>query len=195
MLAFLQNPYTLILTGLLLAACGTKPGDGELKDEDLSAQHLQVMDYVDELDAMRSGLAQTIGDAQPDRATFQAVCKPVGERARQLSEETGWTVRQLAVKYRNPDNKADELAAQLIERFEEAPELQNVWERGYRDEEPGWRYFQKIQVEPSCLACHGDRDARPSFVVDAYPEDRAYGFSAGDVRGVYSVFVPDSSIP
>ncbi|MCC6769765.1 MAG: DUF3365 domain-containing protein, partial [Gemmatimonadaceae bacterium] len=25
-----------------------------------------------------------------------------------------------------------------------------------------------------------------------YPADKAYGFSAGDLRGVYSVFIPDS---
>jgi hypothetical protein len=50
-----------------------------------------------------------------------------------------------------------------------------------------------ITVQPSCLACHGPKDERPAFVKKDYPEDRAYGFEDGDLRGIYAVFVPDTS--
>jgi hypothetical protein len=56
----------------------------------------------------------------------------------------------------------------------------------------GTRYFRRITVEPACLACHGKREARPEFVKKNYPQDKAFGFAAGDLRGVYSVFIPDS---
>jgi hypothetical protein len=49
-------------------------------------------------------------------------------------------------------------------------------------------------VQPSCLACHGPKDERPAFVKKDYPEDRAYGFEDGDLRGIYAVFVPDTSV-
>jgi hypothetical protein len=45
-------------------------------------------------------------------------------------------------------------------------------------------------VESSCLACHGARDARPAFVKESYPQDKAFAFKAGDLRGAYSVFLP-----
>ncbi|MFO8099786.1 MAG: hypothetical protein R6T83_09240 [Salinibacter sp.] len=34
---------------------------------------------------------------------------------------------------------------------------------------------------------------RPDFVKEGYPDDRAYGFEPGDLRGIYAVFVPDPS--
>ena len=43
----------------------------------------------------------------------------------------------------------------------------------------------------ACLACHGANDARPEFVKQGYPEDKAFDFEVGDLRGLYSVFVPD----
>ena len=54
----------------------------------------------------------------------------------------------------------------------------------------GIRYFRRIVVEPACLACHGEQSARPDFVLQGYPNDRAYGFAVGDLRGLYAVFVP-----
>ena len=48
----------------------------------------------------------------------------------------------------------------------------------------------RITVREACLACHGAKAERPDFVKERYPEDRACGFEVGDLRGLYSVFVP-----
>jgi hypothetical protein len=48
-------------------------------------------------------------------------------------------------------------------------------------------------VEDACLACHGSEDTRPDFVKQGYPDDKAFDFEVGDLRGVYSGFVPDGS--
>jgi hypothetical protein len=32
---------------------------------------------------------------------------------------------------------------------------------------------------------------RPEFIKQHYPLDRAFGFRAGELRGLYSVFIPD----
>ena len=52
------------------------------------------------------------------------------------------------------------------------------------------RYYRRINVESSCLACHGGRNARPQFIKDKYPQDLAFDFNVGDLRGMYSVFIP-----
>ena len=70
----------------------------------------------------------------------------------------------------------------------------DLWGRTRRGETDGWRYARRITVQPSCLACHGPKDQRPDFVKTGYPDDRAYGFEAGDLRGLYAVFVPDSTV-
>ena len=179
---------------LFVVACGTKPGDGALQPGDFSPQHLVAGTYVTEVDSLRSTLAKGIAGQEADAETFVQVCKPVGMRAKELSEESGWEIRQVATRYRNPAHEADEMAAVVIKRFEDIPELQDVWERIVVGEATGWRYFYPIRVESACLACHGEKDSRPEFIVQGYPEDTAYGFEEGDLRGLYSVFVPDSTI-
>lgn len=151
----------------------------------------QVVESIEGLDRMRSGLAASIaqGDGPVDRTTFANVCRPVGQRAAELSAENPWTVQQMAVRYRNPAHDADPEARAIHRLLKEQPEVQAIWTRSRRDGTEGYRYFRRITVEPSCLACHGAEADRPAFVTEQYPDDRAFGFEAGDLRGVYSVFV------
>ncbi|MEN8446840.1 MAG: DUF3365 domain-containing protein, partial [Cyanobacteria bacterium J06555_13] len=55
----------------------------------------------------------------------------------------------------------------------------------------GNRYYRRINVEASCLACHGQKDNRPQFVKDNYSQDLAFDFNVGNLRGMYAVFIPD----
>ena len=193
-MSYYLNGLTLSFFVFTLCACGTKPGDGALQPGDFSPQHLVAEDYVIEIDSIRSALAQHVAGQIANSETFVQVCKPVGKRAMELSEVSGWTIEQVAIKYRNPAHKADELAVAVMQRFEDLPELYDVWERILVGEDTGWRYFYPIRVQSACLACHGAKESRPDFIVQGYPEDQAYNFMEGDLRGLYSVFVPDSSI-
>ncbi len=157
-----------------------------------SALQATVEGEIEALDAMRSGLARTIDEEAVDQGTFARVCKPVGQRAKALSDTTGWAVQQIADKYRNPANQLDSAGAAVYPRFADDPSQMHLWTRTTMDGTSGWRYYRRIVVEPSCLACHGAQADRPAFVNQNYPDDRAYGFSAGDLRGLYAVFVPDS---
>lgn len=191
---------SLMLMLLVSAACmdPSTPPAGEASDPlpISTEEQARVEDAIGTIDQMRSSLAQTIGAQENvDQATFGRVCKPVGQRAKQIAEANGWQIQQLTVKYRNPNNAADPEAVQALTRFAAASALVDVWQATERDGQPGARYFRRIVVEPSCLACHGAEEARPAFVEDAYPEDRAFGFEAGDLRGVYSVFVPAHNTP
>lgn len=159
----------------------------------LAAEQVQVEAAIAALDSMRIARAATI---DPDEAvtaeTFAHVCKPVGLRARALSEENGWAVRQLATRSRNPANAVPPEDAELFAQFAADPGLTDHWLDAVHDGVPGQRYVRRITMQASCLACHGPRDERPAFVVENYPDDRAFGFEPGDLRGLYSVFVPDT---
>jgi hypothetical protein len=78
-----------------------------------------------------------------------------------------------------------------LAKFEQNPELMGLWNRETIGGEPGSRYYRRINVEASCLACHGSQQSRPDFVKAKYPDDLAYNFNVGDLRGMYSVFIPD----
>ena len=150
----------------------------------------KVVEEIEALNTMRSTLATSFS-GEPDQSTFAQVCKPVGARAKQLAQENGWKVAQLAEKYRNPANKLDWEARLAFKVMEDSPELMGMWIRTEMDGQAGHRYFRRIVVEQACLACHGAKAKRPQFIKDAYPEDRAYNFKEGDLRGVYAVFVAD----
>lgn len=63
------------------------------------------------------------------------------------------------------------------------------WEKETVNDQPGTRYYRRITVEASCLACHGLKDNHPQFVKNNYPQDLAYNFKVDDLRGMYAVFI------
>ena len=200
MMHFVRS-IALLGIALVLLGCGGSASDGdEGGNTTPSASEVppdsikqRVEREIEALNQMRESLASTIDTPAVDKATFKRVCKPVGQRAQKIGAATGWTVQQLAKKYRNPAHEPDAEARRLHEQFSENPEQMDTWIRTVRNETPGWRYARRITVQPSCTACHGPKEKRPDFVKKGYPDDRAYGFEPGDLRGIYAVFVPDSS--
>jgi hypothetical protein len=159
-----------------------------------TSQLVKAVGEIESLDAMRSGLASSLNNQSqtPDLETFKEVCQPVGMRAKQLSQENGWQVKQVAKKYRNPSHAPGNLSEKIaLAKFEQQPELMGFWQKATLNGEEGMSYFRRINVESSCLACHGGKNNRPQFILDKYPEDLAFDFKEGDLRGMYSVFIPE----
>ena len=157
-------------------------------------QLAKAVEEIENLDALRSGLASTLeGTTEtPTMQTMKEVCKPVGMQAQKLSKDNGWQVKQIANKYRNPAHQPDNLHSKMaLAKFEQTPELMGFWDRETLDNQAGTRYYRRINVEASCLACHGLQNNRPQFVKDSYPQDLAFDFNIGDLRGMYAVFIPD----
>ncbi|MBE7380672.1 MAG: DUF3365 domain-containing protein [Leptolyngbya sp. SIO1E4] len=154
----------------------------------------KAVEEIENLDALRSELASTLEgrDEMPTGETFKQVCKPVGMGAKRLSQENGWQVKQIASRYRNPDHGPDTRFARMaLTKFEHDPELQGFWNQETLEGQSGVRYYRRINVEASCLACHGAKADRPDFVKANYPDDKAFNFNVGDLRGLYAVFIPD----
>ena len=117
---------------------------------------------------------------------------PVGKRAMAIGKENGWNVRQVASKYRNPDHApATQQETDVIDLFSRHPELTGLWEPATDEQRAGVNYYRRIDVQASCLACHGSRENRPAFVKEKYPNDKAFNFKPGDLRGMYAVYIPD----
>ncbi|MGY6529646.1 MAG: Tll0287-like domain-containing protein [Cyanobacterium sp.] len=155
---------------------------------------VRVVQEIEALDTMRTGLASTLeGDTQkPTKQTMKEVCRPVGMKAMKLSKDNGWQVKQITNKYRNPDHAPNSLHDKIaLAKFEQNSDLIGTWSRETINQKLGTRYYRRMDVEASCLVCHGLKDSRPQFIQDGYPEDLAYGFEVGDLRGMYAVFIPD----
>ncbi len=166
-----------------LAFAGCAPSDAPEAVPDVavlnnqSAVEERVEAEIASIDSLRIVQAASIqADEEVTGETFERVCKPVGIRAKQLASETGWTVRQAAVKYRNPANEASATEQVLIAQFEADPALRDLWSATPDGDR---LYARRINVDASCLACHGAQESQPDFITQKYPDDRAHSFSAG----------------
>ncbi|EAQ69358.1 hypothetical protein SynRS9909_01402 [Synechococcus sp. RS9909] len=171
---------------IALANQGTAPVD--------PAVLAKAVDQMEALDRMRISLASSLEGSteEPTMDTMREVCMPVGKRAMAIGQDNGWTVRQVASKYRNPDHAPiGSQETEVIDLFAKHPEINGLWEPASAEQGAGVNYYRRIDVQASCLACHGSRDSRPAFIQEKYPNDRAFNFKVGDLRGMYAVYIPE----
>lgn len=154
----------------------------------------EAIQYLQSLNQMRENLASTLDSrAEPiTEGTFKEVCLPVGKALKAWGKKRGYPVKQVAEKNRNPDHALSAEDKPIFDLFERNPKKQShvaqVKEKGIAT---GERVWVRIPVVQSCLHCHGAADQRPEFIRLKYPNDKAYGFQVGDLRGLYTAFIPE----
>lgn len=116
--------------------------------------------------------------------------------ARELSDKHGGDVHRTSLKPRATPPQDWEV--KVLESFDarrsagadpmsiEAHEVVSEGGKSYV------RYMKAIGVQPVCLSCHGTEVAPEVKVkLDAlYPQDKATGYSAGQLRGAFSITLP-----
>jgi len=179
---------TILLAPLTVAAQAAATPSAGLPADALGRAVVEI----ERLDALRSTLAATFAQtgAPADKQAFASVCAPVGRAMKESAVSNSWQARQIAVKYRNVANAADAEGVRALAMFARDSALRSMTLHTTINGIRGTRYLRRITVESSCLLCHGAKTSRPAFVATEYPNDRAYGFRAGDLRGAYSVFIP-----
>jgi len=122
------------------------------------------------------------------------------EIAEYHSKTKGWDVARTSLKVRNPANAADSWETQVLNSFEDRKAKgEDVTKMDYAeivqnaDGKKEFRYMKAIPTaQKPCLACHGGKLS--SEVVakldDLYPEDKARGYKAGDIRGAFTIRQP-----
>ena len=111
----------------------------------------------------------------------------------------GIYIRRVSERVRNVDDTPDAMERRLLERLAELhragalpPELVQVVRAP--DGTSQLQYVRPLIVQPRCLVCHGDpatfEPEVRAVLAKRYPEDRATGYRAGELRGAVSVRVP-----
>jgi len=110
--------------------------------------------------------------------------------ARRITAGSPYYVRQVSLRYRNPDNRPDSYETARLEKFS----LKGVAESSSMEMVAGkqtFRYLQPMVAVESCLACHGDYDKAPAFVRARFPPGHySYGYKVGEIIGAVSVSIP-----
>lgn len=143
-----------------------------------------------------AALQQEISKSGPEGAI--PVCKDMAPKmASEIAAQTGWKIRRVSLKARNevraiPDTW-EKAALEDFDKRATAGEPPAQLEKGEKigDE---YRYVKALPVQPLCLSCHGPVDqlspAVKAALAQHYPNDRATGYSAGQIRGAISVRKP-----
>ena len=114
--------------------------------------------------------------------------------AQSVSEASGWQVKRVSLKPRNPNDAPDAFEEKVLKQFEQAKAAgkdPKKLEYGAKVKENGhtvFRYMKAIPTGGVCLTCHGEKLASPvaQKLHQLYPHDKATGYKLGDIRGAFS---------
>jgi hypothetical protein len=185
--------FSLLTLLLIASGCSAPTGswetvpESELNDAE-STQLASAIAARDELaknlmlhllEGMQSGGAQTAID----------VCKVAApEVAAGINATKPLTIGRTSHRLRNPKNEAPAWAASFVK--EERGEQVLLRHSG----NGAFAALFPIKLQGQCLQCHGPEEQIAPLVRDAlwaaYPEDKATGFSEGELRGWFHVTVP-----
>ncbi len=122
------------------------------------------------------------------------------QMAKAASEQTGWTIKRVSLRNRNPKAVPDAWERAALEEFDRraaAGESPAALEKSILVEQDGkkeFRYVKALPVQPLCLSCHGNADNIPADVAakikTLYPEDKGVGYSVGQIRGAITIRKP-----
>ncbi|AWI76688.1 hypothetical protein CEW83_16925 [Parazoarcus communis] len=122
------------------------------------------------------------------------------QMAKAASERTGWNIRRVSLKNRNPKAVPDAWERAALEAFDRraaAGEAPATLEKGEVVVEGGvesYRYMKALPTQALCLSCHGsDTDIDPAVrtkLQALYPDDKATGYTVGEIRGAMTIRRP-----
>ncbi len=146
---------------------------------------------------LRDKLLAAMGQGGPEKAV--TVCKDEApEIAARLSRETGWQVKRLGTRVRNPliglpDAWEQEQLSAFEARIKAGEKADEIFLFAEMDEPMGkmQRVMKATSTGSLCLACHGDpatqSETLRSALKNDYPHDAATGYQKGELRGAFSL--------
>lgn len=110
--------------------------------------------------------------------------------ARRLTKGSNYYVRQVSLRYRNPENRPDSFEAEMLGSFKSDKNTETYRIVG-TGKKRSFRYMLPMVAEKSCLECHGRYEEAPPFVRARFPKGHySYDYKVGEVIGAVSVSIP-----
>ncbi len=120
--------------------------------------------------------------------------------AKAASEETGWSIRRVSLRNRNPKAVPDAWERATLEDFDrraaagEAPAPIEKGEVVTDGGQKAYRYMKALPTMELCLKCHGPAESLSPAVREKlaalYPDDKAVGYTVGKIRGALTMRKP-----
>lgn len=146
------------------------------------------------LKPLKQGLMKALTEAMasggPEAAI--AVCRDEAPKIAAAASRDGVVVGRTSDRLRNPDNAPRAWAAPILAEYAAAPGDARPPHRVVALPDGRFGYVEPIAVAEVCTQCHGAQVAPAvrAKLAALYPEDRATGYAAGDLRGLFWVELP-----
>jgi hypothetical protein len=181
-------------TFVLLAACSREPKATATDPVDVgAAERARGAAIIGELKRSLVGaLTKAMADGPP--AAIE-VCHTQAPALAAALARDGVTVGRATRKPRNPNNAVAGWQAEALTQFEQSRAAGTALDGASfarRLSDGRIAYAEPLVIQPVCLACHGTTLSTEvqQTLAARYPEDRATGYVAGDLRGVAWVELP-----
>jgi PAS domain S-box-containing protein len=110
--------------------------------------------------------------------------------AKRVTQNSKFYVRQVSLRYRNPENRPDSYETAKLQSFHSHP-ASEAYDIVKSDGTSFFRYMQPMIATASCLECHGSYESAPNFVKKRFPPKHySYNYKVGEVIGAVSVSIP-----
>jgi len=131
-------------------------------------------------------------------ASAVTVCnEKAPQMAKAASEQSGWAVRRVSMRNRNPKAVPDAWELAALEDFDrraaagESPMTLEKYAEVDTATGKEARYMKALPVQQVCVACHGVSDKITPEVAERlhtlYPADKATGYTVGQIRGAITI--------
>lgn len=179
----------------VLSACTSVPSG--------SAQALEPTWVAQARDAALSVPPKLVGRltsviSQSGPAEAIRVCQEEAPKmAQAASEKTGWQIRRVSLKNRNPKAVPDAWEQDTLALFDrqqaqgtDPAELER-WTVSTENGTTVRRYMKALPTASLCIQCHGSADKLGPGVAERlgalYPQDKATGYTVGQIRGAMTL--------
>jgi len=183
--------YIPLAFGLLAAACSSQPQDHVHDTPDLKT----VGDSIAML--AQGTLLKNVTHAMQEGGPVHAIAfcnTEAGFLTDSVGAAAGYVIQRITDKPRNPGNQLSEEEKALFDKIK-TDIAQGTAQPHYLLEDGAVFYKPIVLGMPTCLKCHGSPgvDVEPatlSKLAELYPEDRATGYSLGELRGLWKITAP-----
>jgi hypothetical protein len=136
--------------------------------------------------------------AKTSAAQSVTMCQTTApQMAQAASEKSGWQVRRVSLRNRNPKGVPDAWERETLEDFDDRAstgESFDTLERSAVQTVNGrvvQRYMRALPTRPLCTQCHGPANQLAPGVAERlkalYPADKATGYGVGQLRGAITL--------
>ena len=184
----IQKLTVLLVALVVFSSCGTVLSEKEKEVYTLKGKEIAEASFS----ALSTQLMAQMKAGGPAQAIpfCNQKAMPITD---EISEKYEATIKRTSTNVRNEQNAPSarelEIMAEYQQMISEKKELKPIVEINNNKQK---HFYAPIILKANCLVCHGKVNETVSVKTDSiikslYPNDKATGYSEGDLRGVWSI--------